>query len=93
MSDLEEPKCFYCDESSALTLVSKEPITPESLAARLKASTDNMMNALRGAYGVMSKEDVADETGKDPEKEMLELLATAQALRDQINSLELREEE
>lgn len=83
MSDCESPVCFYCDAEEGLTLISKELITPEALAARLKASTDRMMQALRDAYDVMPKDDaVPDNPDEDMEKQMLEIMARAQEFRN-----------
>ena len=93
MSELELPSCRYCDATTGLTLISKEPITPETLSARMKATTDNMMKALREAYREMPKEKAATENEEDPEKQFLELMARAQALRDHIHKLELKEPE
>ena len=92
-SDLDEPSCHYCDATTGLTLVSKELITPESLAARIKATTDNMMKALRNAYEVMPKDEAVSENEEDYEKQFLELMAQAQDFRDRIHELELKERE
>lgn len=92
-SDQDEPICQYCDADSQMTLVSKEPITPELIAARLKASTDNMMRALRGAYESMPDADLTFGKDEDPEKFMLHLLAKVQKLKDDIQSLDLRSSE
>lgn len=87
-SDQQTPVCRYCDEPAKMTLVSKDPITPELLAARLKASTDRMMAALEGAYDALQKENIPD---PDEEMELLEIMARAQKLRDHVQGLELQD--
>jgi hypothetical protein len=94
LSDIQEPECFYCDDNSALTLISKEPITPEALAARMKLVTDRMMDALRDAYEVMPEiDEPTEDVDEDPERAFLNLMAKARELRDEVHHLELRDPE
>ena len=60
-TELDAPSCRYCDESTEMTLISKDPLTPELMANRLKTLADNMMKNLESAY----------ETFSDEEKQML----------------------
>ena len=90
-SELDEPNCRYCNEATILTLVSKQEITPEVMAARLKAVTDSMMKNLENAFHSMNdgyKKALFDD--KDGEEEMLKLMAKAQKLKDQIQGLNLK---
>src|SRR5690606_884877 len=74
-SDLDDPRCYYCESTTSLTLISRQELTPEVMAARLKAVTDNMMKNLESAYQSMTDADkapIADDE-KDWEGEMLNL--------------------
>ena len=55
-TELHTPICSYCQARSGFTVVKKEKLTPDAIAERIKESTDNMMNALMGAYKVKPKE-------------------------------------
>lgn len=92
-TELDKPVCRYCDDiKSSMELVSKKELTPEVMAERLKAVSDNMMKNLESAFQVMPDLDKdALGTDKDPEEEMLKLLARVQKFRDQIQKLELRD--
>lgn len=92
-TELDKPVCRYCDDAeSSMELVSKKELTPEVMAERLKAVSDNMMKNLESAFQVMPDvdKDVLG-TDKDPEEEMLKLLAKVQKFRDQIEKLELKD--
>ena len=93
LADIEEPQCHYCDATTGLTVISNERITPEIMAARLKKSTDNMMHALERAYELLPKDQLTDEPNEEEEARLLEIMAEAQALRDHIRRVQLREEE
>lgn len=93
-ADNDTAECRYCDEKTEMTLVSKQEITPEVMAARLKELTDNMFSNLHSAFESMTEEDKANfPEGKDAEKEMLLLLAKAKSLKEKIQSLELKDPE
>ena len=99
MTELKEPMCYYCEEAtdpSDLVLVSQKILTPEVMAERLKAVTDNMMKNLRLAYEARPDDDGSDsESGIDAEHELLKIMAMAKDLSDKVQSLEIkvREEE
>ncbi len=99
MTELKEPMCYYCEEAtdpSDLVLVSQKILTPEVMAERLKAVTDNMMKNLRLAYEARPEDDESDsESGIDAEHELLKIMAMAKDLSDKVQSLEIkvREEE
>ena len=92
-SDLDTPICHYCDSDSKMTLISREVITPELLADKLKASADRMMSALEGAYAALQKEQPTLSGDFDEEKELLEIMGQARKLQEHFHQLELREEE
>ena len=91
-SDNDTAACRYCDEKTVMTLVSREEITAEVMAARLKTLTDSMFSNLHSAFESMTEEDKANfPADKDAEKEMLLLLAKAKSLKEKIQSLELKD--
>ena len=91
-TELDEPQCRYCREKTTLTLVSKQELTPEVMAARLKAVTDSMMKNLEYAFQSMTDEDKSSFfEDKDGEEEMLKLLAKAQKLKERIQGLKLKD--
>ena len=68
-----------------MKLVSKQEITPEVMAARLKTLTNSMFSNLQMAFETMTDEDKARfPKGEDPEKQMLLLLAKAKKLKEKI---------
>jgi hypothetical protein len=74
-----------------LTVVSKQRLTPEAIAERLKKVTDNMMENLTKAYEQLPPmTDSMAAEDKDPEIEMLRLMATAKRLRDKVHGLKVR---
>jgi hypothetical protein len=89
-TELDKPMCRFCDATDGLEMVSKQELTPEVMAARLKAVTDNMMNNLESAFQALPDVD-KNALGEDvdPEEEMLKLLARVQKFRDQIQGLKL----
>jgi hypothetical protein len=90
-TELDKPLCRYCDIETPLTLVSKENISIEAITKRLKASADNMMNALKGAYNTMPEELKENSTEEnDPEKELLIAMAKAKSLNEKIHKLKVR---
>lgn len=88
-TEQDVPKCRYCDEETSMELISKQELTPEVMAARLKAVSDNMMKNLESAYQSMPDDQNLLGDDKDAEGEMLKLLAMMQKLRDQIQNLKL----
>jgi len=71
--------------------ISTQELTPEVMAARLKAVTDSMMKNMEAAFDSMTEEDKASMGDKDAEGEMLKLLARIQKFKDQVQQLKLRD--
>jgi DNA-directed RNA polymerase subunit RPC12/RpoP len=91
-TELDEPACRFCEEKTTMTLESKQELTPEVMAARLKAVTDSMMKNLESAFHSLTEEDKNTLFGdKDAEGEMLKLLAKSQQLKNKIQGLELKD--
>lgn len=90
-TELDVAKCRYCEATEGLEVVSKQELTAEVMAQRLKAVTDNMMKNLESAFQKLPDVD-KDALGKDvdPEEEMLKLLARVQKFRDQVQNLKLK---
>jgi predicted nucleotidyltransferase len=90
-TELDKPRCRYCDKETVLTVVSKEKISIEAITKRLKASADNMMNALKGAYETMPDDlkNIASEEF-DPEKELLKTMAKAKSFNENLHKLKLK---
>ena len=90
-TEREKPKCRFCGKSTGLTVVSKQRITPEVMAARLKEVTDRMMSNLISAYESLPKheENIVAE-GKDAETELLKLMERAKNLKDKVQGLNLK---
>lgn len=89
-TEKEKPRCRFCGNKENLTVISKQRITAEVMAARLKEVTDRMMSSLIGAYEQLPKagENIVAE-GKDAETEMLKLMEKAKNLKDKLDSLDL----
>jgi hypothetical protein len=90
-SEHDRPVCRVCDGTN-VTLISKKEITPEVMAERLKATTDNMMKNLQMAFeqlGTVEGNPFGDD--KDAEAEFLKLMAKAKKLRDDVQGLELKD--
>ncbi|MDZ4824819.1 MAG: hypothetical protein SH856_15295 [Flavobacteriales bacterium] len=94
-SELEDALCRFCNKNNAMTLVSKQELTPEVMAARLKEVTNNMMKNLEVAFNSMTDEDkvMLSGEGNDAEQQMLELLAKVQKFRDDVQGMELKDPE
>lgn len=81
-TELHTPVCSYCQAKSGFTIVKKQKLTPSAIAERLKESTDNMMNALMGAYHTRPKE--------IDEKELLKIMQKAKKFTQKIQNLKLK---
>lgn len=93
-TELDVPKCRFCDYETTLFEVSKKEITAEVMAERMRTLADSIMNNLRSAYESMSEEDKkSNDPNFDPEKEMLLLLEKAKKFREDIHKLELKDPE
>ncbi len=96
-TELDAPSCRYCDESTEMTLVSKDPITPELMANRLKTLADNMMKNLQSAYETFSDEekqmlDAAEANAeKEAEAELMDLMVHAEKLKQMLSELNLKD--
>ena len=90
-TELDTPRCRYCEELTTLNIVKKQDLTPEAITERLKASLDTMMQNLQLAYAEMSDDEkniVLDNT--DMETRMLQLLDEAKKMKEKVESLNLR---
>ena len=96
-TELDAPSCRYCDEITEMTLVSKDPLTPELMANRLKTLADNMMKNLESAYETFSDEekqmlDAAEANAeKEAEAELMDLMVHAEKLKQMLNELNLKD--
>lgn len=84
ISDTDKPRCFYCDAKDGFKLLSREKITPEVIAARLKKVSDRLMDNLKSAYEAGKDDEDFDETM------MLQVLDKASQLRKKTHSLKLK---
>lgn len=93
-TELDSPRCRYCDSKEHLEVISKQELTAQVIAARLKATSDNMMKNMENAFQSLPDLD-KDVLGKnvDPEEELLKLMAQMQKLRDRIQDLKLKNSE
>jgi predicted ATP-dependent serine protease len=92
-AETQEARCHYCNNSTGLTEVNRQPITAELMEAQLKASVQRMFSNLQSAFESMTDEDKAAFGDKDAEKEMLLLLAKAKQFKENIDQLNLKEPE
>ena len=87
----EKPRCRFCNKADRLVVLSRQKITPEVMAARLKAVSDRMMSHLESAYEQVPRhEDNIVAEGKDAENDLLKLMALAKNLRDKLHNLQLK---
>jgi len=90
----DKPVCRYCETKTRMELISKQELSPQVMAARLKTVTDNMLSNLVSAFESMTEEDKKlFPPDSDPEKEMLLLLDKAKKFKENVQSLELKEPE
>jgi hypothetical protein len=93
-TELDKPVCRYCDTKTVMTIISKEKLTAEVMAARLKKVTDSMVSNLVSAFESMTENDKKlFSDGDDPEKEMLLLLEKAKKFKDDVQALELKDQQ
>src|SRR5688572_24732056 len=91
-TEQDHPVCRYCNEKTNMELISKQKLTAEVMAARLKKVTDSMFSNLVSAFESMTEEDKKHfSEDVDPEKEMLLLLDQVKKLKDDVQALELKE--
>lgn len=88
-TERDKALCRYCNKETTMTLLSKEDLTPQAIATRLKEMADSMMRNLESAYDSMTDEDKKAFGEEDAEKKMLDLLASTQKIREKINNLKL----
>ena len=81
-TELHTPVCSYCNARTGFTILKKQKLTPEAIAERLKESTDNMMNALMGAFQTRPKE--------VNEKDLLKLMQKAKTFTQKVQNLPLK---
>jgi DNA-directed RNA polymerase subunit RPC12/RpoP len=81
-TELHTPACSYCDSKQGFTVIKKQKLTPKAIAERLKASTDNMMKALIGAYQTRPE--------RINEKELLKVMQKAKAFTGKVQRLKLK---
>lgn len=48
--------CYYCGRNSEMKLISKQVLTEEAVANRLKIITDRLFNSLSPAYGRLEEQ-------------------------------------
>lgn len=77
--ELEAPVCFNCGAAEDHTVISRQELTPEVIAERVKLTSNRMYENLQKAWDTRP-----DEIRNDPkkEKEFIELLKQAKELRD-----------
>jgi hypothetical protein len=89
-TELDKPSCRFCEAEDSLEIVSKKELTPEVMAERLKAVTDNMMKNIESAYQTLPDFEKGEMGDKDPEEELLKLMAKMQKFREQVQNLKLK---
>jgi DNA-directed RNA polymerase subunit RPC12/RpoP len=88
-SESDEASCRYCDTPSIMTMISKQEATPQLMEERIKALSESMLSNLQQAYQNLSAEDMANfPAEKDPEKELLLLLAKLKNLKEKIDGIQ-----
>lgn len=96
-TELDAPFCRYCQEITEMTLISKDPLTPELMANRLKQLADNMVKNLTSAYETFSDEEkqMLDEAEANAEKEaeleLLDLMEHAEKLKHLLSEIKLED--
>ena len=84
ITELDKPKCFYCESSKDWEIVKKQKLTPEVMSERLKLVADRMMENLKKAHSA------GKETNEEfDETELLKVMAKASKLRKNIQHLKL----
>ena len=79
-------KCRYCEEPTKMKLISKQPLTEEVMANRLKTITDRLFTNLQSAYNSLPDEErnLVSESGSDLESELLNMLGKAKKIKEDI---------
>ncbi len=75
MCERDKPRCFYCENTEELTIIKKEALSIEVMAARMKLVNDRLMSSLQGAYFAGKEDDDFDD-----EAMLLQLMEKAQKL-------------
>lgn len=75
MTERDKLKCFGCDNTKNLTIIKKEKLSIEVMAARMKLVNDRLMSSLQGAYFAGKEDDDFDD-----EAMLLQLMEKAQKL-------------
>ena len=92
-AETDEATCRYCETPSVMTLVLKQEATPQLMEERIKALSESMLTNLQEAYQNLSTEDMANfPADKDPEKELLLLLAKLKNLKEKIDGIQFNTE-
>lgn len=60
VTEKDWPRCFYCDSQRDYLILTKEKITPEVMARRLKIVTDRMMENLQKAWETVPVGEIVD---------------------------------
>lgn len=86
ITELQKPKCFYCQVLNIEFIVTKkQKLTPKVMADRLKLVNGRMMENLQKAY------ECARGDGEDAAAdELIDIMAKAKKLQKGIRSLKLR---
>lgn len=86
ITELQRPKCFYCQAVNMEFIVTKkQKLTPKVMADRLKLVNDRMMENLQKAYKV------GKESGEDfNEGELIDIMAKAKKLHEGISNLKIK---
>lgn len=84
-TELHTPICSYCHAKTGFTITKKQKLTPQAIAERLKESTDNMMQALIGAYN--------NKPIEINEKEFLKLMQKAKKFTEKVKGIKLKKHE
>ena len=75
-----------------MSLISKQEATPKLMEERIKALSESMLSNLQDAYQNLSAEDMSNfPSDKDPEKELLLLLAKLKNLKEKIDGIQFPE--
>ena len=87
-TELEKPRCFYCDINQGFEIIKKQELSPKVMVARLKLSTDRVVDNLKKAYFVGKQED-----DKFNEEKLIKILAKANKLRHKVQSLKFNKKD
>ena len=86
-------RCPYCQSSSKMELIKKDPLTPEFLVERINLLAERTHENLKLAYNSMTEEEknITCENGNDFEKEVLLILEKVKEFKEKVSEIKLKD--